>query len=362
MPVPIRSLLGILLLGIVSLSASEPPARYLYVGVPGSDLDTHTAGVSLLVFDIGHGHQFVKRVPIWPSDGEPERTRGLALAPSSPTTSTGLPGGPLLYISTTRRLGAIDLASGKVRWEHSYRGQCCDQLAVSPNGRVLYAPAFGSPEWYVIDPAGGRLVSTVHVIGWPRRTAFSRDGRLAYLSAWESNRLSIADTASNTITREIGPFSRYVCPFTINRKDTLVFANVDGLVGFEVADLQTGLILDRVQVDGYPSQDLAKYECPSHGIAFRPDETELWVADGVGNRLRIFNSTTYPPVEMSSIQLTRQPRWITFSLDGGYAYASTGDVVDAKAKTIVAVLKDEHGTVVESERMVEIDRKSPSPR
>jgi len=49
---PIRFLLGLVLLGVVSLSASEPSARYLYVAVPGSDLDTRTTAVSLLVFDI----------------------------------------------------------------------------------------------------------------------------------------------------------------------------------------------------------------------------------------------------------------------------------------------------------------------
>lgn len=360
MRVPIRFLLGLLLLGVLSLSASEPPTRYLYVGVPGSDLDVHTVGVSLLVFDIDRGHQFVKRIRIWPSDGEPERTRGLAVAPPSPTTGAGRPVGPRLYISTTRRLGAIDLASGTVRWEHAYRGLCCDQMAVSPNGQVLYAPAFGSPEWYVIDPAAGELVSTVHVIGWPRRTAFSRDGRLAYLSAWESNRLSIVDTTSNTITREIGPFSRYLCPFTINRKDTLVFANVDGLVGFEVADLHTGLILDRVQVDGYALEQLEQYECPSHGIAFTADDKELWVADGVDNRLRVFDATTYPPRETSSIPLTRQPRSIAFSHDGRFAYASTGDVLDVRTKAVVTTLKDETGAIVESERMVEVDVPSSS--
>ena len=127
----------------------------------------------------------------------------------------------------------------------------------------------------------------------------------------------------------------------------LVFANIDGLVGFEVGDLQTGLVLDRVQVNGYTPAQLATYECPSHGLAFTPDERALWVADGVDNRLRIFDATTYPPVEKSSIQLTRQPRSIAFSRDGRFAYASTGDVLDVATKRIVAALKDEQGKLVE---------------
>ena len=348
-----RGLLCLLLhLGLVAPIVRESP-RYLYVSVPGSDLDRSNGGVSLLVFDVNRDHKFVKRVPIWPRAETTERVRGLRLAPSA--ANTGAPGKPLLYISTTRRLGAVDLASGEVRWENGYREHCCDQLDVSPDGRILYAPAFGRPEWYVIDPAGGALVSTVHVIGWPRSTAFSPDGRLAYLAAWESNRLSVADTATNALTRDVGPFSGYLCPFTTNRKGTLVFANIDGLVGFEVGDLQTGLVLDRVQVNGYTPAQLAAYECPSHGLALTSDERELWVADGVDNRLRIFDATIYPPVEKSSIQLTGQPRSVTFSRDGRLAYVSTGDVLDVASKRVVATLTDERGMIVQSEHMVESD-------
>ena len=75
----------------------------------------------------------------------------------------------------------------------------------------------------------------------------------------------------------------------------------------------------------------------------------------MGNRLRIFDATTYPPQDKSSIDLTRQPRSITFSHDGRFAYASTGDVIDVATRRIVAVLKDEEGRVVQSERMIEVD-------
>ena len=349
-----RNLLCIVLLGAGAAPSGQPSSRYLYVGVPGSDLDTVNDGVGVLVFDIGHDHRFVKRMAIWTRDLTPEGVRGLELAPPD-ATGGARPKVPRFYVSTTRRLAAIELLSGKVLWEASYRGHCCDQLAVSPNGRLIFAPAFGSPEWYRIDSTSGALLSMVHVMGWPRGTAFARDGNLAYLSAWESRRLTVVDATSTTIRREVGPFSGYLCPFAINRKDTLVFANIDGLLGFEVGDLRTGLVLDRVQLDDYGPDQLKQYECPSHGIAFTPDEKELWVADGVGNRLRIFDATTYPPQDKSSIDLTRQPRSITFSHDGRFAYASTGDVIDVATRRIVAVLKDEEGRVVQSERMIEVD-------
>ena len=174
-------------------------------------------------------------------------------------------------------------------------------------------------------------------------------------AAWESPLLTVSDTASHEVVRRVGPFSASLCPFTVNAGGTLAFANVDGLVGFEVGDLRTGLILDQVAASGYDKDTAAHYECPSHGIAFTPDERELWVADGVQNRLHVFDAGVYPPVERAAVELSAQPRWIAFSVDGRYAYVSTGDVVSAATRTIAGALEDAGGTKVKSEQFVEID-------
>ena len=46
--------------------------------------------------------------------------------------------------------------------------------------------------------------------------------------------------------------------------------------------------------------------------------------------------------------------WVTFSLDGRYAYPSTGEVVDTKTKKILVALQDEKGREVHSEKLIEI--------
>jgi DNA-binding beta-propeller fold protein YncE len=285
-------------------------------------------------------------MPLWlPAGGDIEQVRGIAAHAASRR----------LFVSTVKRLAAIDLNTEKIVWEKSFDGHGCDRFAVSPDGRTIYAPAFGSPKWYVVDASTGDAVATVPVQGWPRDTRYLRDGKLAFLAAWESTVLSVADTASHKIIRTVGPFSSFVCPFTVNAKGTLAFANVDGLVGFEVADLQTGLILDSVPVEGVSPADAGRFECPSHGIAFTPDERELWVADGVNNRLHVFDATVYPPTPLAHLNLEAQPRWITFSIDGHYGYASSGEVIDASARKIVGALKDDRETQVRSEKMVEVD-------
>ena len=172
--------------------------------------------------------------------------------------------------------------------------------------------------------------------------------------------LSVVDTNTRKVIRDVGPFSNSLCPFAINRLETLVFANVDGLVGFEVGDLHTGLILDSVAVEGYQMEAAPKFECPSHGIAFSRDERELWVADGVRNRLQVFDASVYPPVALTAVELPTQPRWIAFSHDGRYAYPSTGDVVDTATKRIVGALDAPAGVMpagakINSANVLEID-------
>jgi hypothetical protein len=327
--------------------AAQQEERYLYVALPGSDRVDPDRSVRILVFDIARNHRFVRRIPVWPAGvgGDAEVVRGTAASARAGR----------LFISTTSRLAAIDLTTEKIVWERRYDSRCCDRLAVSPDGQTIYAPAFGSPKWYVIAAATGDLRATVAVTGWPRDTVYGRDGKHAYLAAWESAMLSISDTTHHAVVKEVGPFSASLCAFALNAAGTLAFANVDGLVGFEVGDLQTGLILDRVPAEGYDQRAAADYECPSHGIAFTPDQRELWVADGVQNRLQVFDASVYPPVGRTTVDLSAQPRWLAFSIDGRYAYSSTGDVIGTADRKIISALEDAAGAKVVSEHFVEID-------
>jgi DNA-binding beta-propeller fold protein YncE len=106
-------------------------------------------------------------------------------------------------------------------------------------------------------------------------------------------------------------------------------------------------------VQGFSQGPVKRHGCPSHGIALSPDESELWLADAANSRVHIFDATSMPPKQVASIVVRDQPGWITFSLDGRYAYPSTGDIIDAKTKRIVGGLIDERGRAVQSEKMVD---------
>ena len=127
------------------------------------------------------------------------------------------------------------------------------------------------------------------------------------------------------------------------------------LLGFEVGDLATGKMLHRVDVEGFKKGSVKRHGCPSHGVGLTPDEKELWLADGHNKRMHVFDATVMPPKLSASIELRDQPGWITFGLDGHYAYPSTGEVIDTKTRKVVATLKDETGKEVQSEKLLEID-------
>src|SRR5215470_142491 len=61
-------------------------------------------------------------------------------------------------------------------------------------------------------------------------------------------------------------------PFTVNGAGTLIYANVNDLLGFQIGDVNTGKVIQTVQVQGYGwSRDrLTGHGCPSHGIALSP--------------------------------------------------------------------------------------------
>jgi len=131
--------------------------------------------------------------------------------------------------------------------------------------------------------------------------------------------------------------------------------NVNELLGFEIGDLKTGKKLYRVEVQGFETGQTKRHGCPSHGIGLTPDEKELWVTDAHNSRLHIFDNTVMPPKQKDSIALHDQPGWITFTIDGRFAYPSSGEVVDVKTHKVLSQLKDEHGLEVQSEKLMEID-------
>ena len=319
--------------------------RFLYVAVPGIRNYLEYGGHGLLVFDLDRGHALVRRIAArgLAADGKPLNVKGIVACAATRR----------LYISTLQFVTCFDLLTDKILWEKSYEGGC-DRMALSPDGQVMYLPSLEKDHWHVVQALTGEIIRRLDLKAGAHNTVYGLDGQHAYLAGLKSPMLRVADTATHTIGKEVGPFSSAIRPFTINGRQTLAFVNVNGLLGFEVGDLVTGQRLHRVEVQGFKMGVPKRHGCPSHGVGLTPDEKEVWVCDAVNERMHIFDATVMPPRQIASIVVRDQPGWITFSLDGKYAYPSTGDVIDVATRTIITTLKDETGAAVHSEKVVEV--------
>ena len=116
-----------------------------------------------------------------------------------------------------------------------------------------------------------------------------------YLAGLKSPILPVTDAKTHEVVREIGPFSNFIRPFTVNSHQTLCYVNVNDLLGFEIGDLKSGRMLHRIEVNGFAKGTPKRHGCPSHGIGLTPDEKELWVMDSANQRVHIFDNTVRPP-------------------------------------------------------------------
>lgn len=327
----------------------------IYVTLPGTLEGSPDAnGNGIVVLDAKHGYNFVKRIPTWdvPASRNPEQVAGV-------TASTVT---QMIYVAARGRLGAFDLATEKRVWENAYDGQCCERPQITPDGSVLYVGSDLKDFWYAINPKTGALIAKVQSPLSPNahNLNLSADGKTAFMSP-NGKVMGIADTTTHKLIKTIA-FPDNVRVFVLNHDSSLIYSNLNNLLGFVIADVKTGKILHRVEVQGFgwpanwnvTPRPRIPHGCPSHGIALLDNEKEVWLSDGLNNMIHIFDNTQMPPREVASFKTNGGAYWITPAIDGKLAYLSSGDVVDIKSRKIIAQMKDEYGRTMHSEKLLDM--------
>ena len=292
-----------------------------------------------------------------------------------------------LYLTSNLKddLLCIDLATESIDWRRHYSDGYADSQAITPDGKTLYVPLRDGDSWWVIDAATGDPKGKIpvehgknyedHPIGGigPHNTWMNPDGTRVYMSVLTVPYVYIADTRTNQVIGKVGPFSKGIRPFTVTNDEKYVFVNVDWLLGFEVAAARTGdqwggKMLHRVEAHT-PESRLAQVPNPperkphstmSHGINIRPDQKEIWMVDGIYGYVYVYDVTSMPPKHVADVPLFKDPKeqprpgWISFSLDGRYAYPDGGAVIDSDTKKVVA-------RIPTSEKLIEIDFRDSKP-
>jgi len=305
----------------------------------------------IYVYDINNEHRLLRKFEV-PNTGS---YKGVSADPKRGK----------LYLSSYvgDQFVCVDLKTERVDWSIPINGYP-DSHAQTPDGKFVYLPKRHGRSWDVIDVDLKKVVSNVLIpYGNPHNTWCSKDGSWMYLAGLGNENLYIADVKTHKIVRTIGPFEpspekgwgwidkttdgpKGIRPFAVTNDDRYCYVNIDGILGYEIGDIKSGKRTGRVEIQGYP-KIRGGHLTTSHGVNITPDQKEIWVSNDAGPYVHVFDCTATPHKQVADIKLNHRNGWITFGIDGRYAYPSSGDVIDTKTKKIVAQL-------IESEKLVEV--------
>ncbi len=324
---------------------------------------------NISVYDINDGHKFVRKLIVPETGGY----KGISASPQL----------GMLYVTSNLKddLVAIDLKTEQVVWRKKH-GKYPDSMAITPDGLRLYVPYRDENYWLVVDAKTGDAIRKITITnganytdGWPigstgpHNTWCNPDGSRMYMEVLTMPYVYIVDTKTDQVIGRSGPYSKGIRPFAVSDDEKYIYANVDRLLGFEIGLGKTekgwgGPMIERVEAS-VPPERLAQmpnpprrkpHSTPSHGVNIRPDQKEVWVVDGVYGYVYAYDVTKRPARLVANIPLFKEPSehphpgWVSFSVDGKYAYPDGGAVVDAMTHKIVA-------RIPTSEKLLEIQFK-----
>jgi YVTN family beta-propeller protein len=316
-----QSTLAILALIVVTTMATADEAaakvrRKLYV--------TNSAGNDVTVIDVAT-HKPIGRIEVGP------HPHGIAVPAAQDViyvTVEGTNPGELLW---------IDPQTDKITRRMKI-GPAPNQLAVTPDGKFAYIPA--SDGYYeVVDLGQAKILKRIFTGGRPHNTLCSSDGKRMYLAPMGNpKKVTIVEVATHKPIGEIR-FSSVVRPIALSRDETRLYAEVDGLVGIEAADVAGRKMIHRIKAD--LTDENKKKGSRSHGLGIRPDQKEIWECDVEHHEVHVYDITGTKPKQIATIDIGSRIYWLTFSPDGKICYvsargASAVAAVDTHTKKIIA--------------------------
>ena len=331
---------------------SEPARHLVYIATPGDAGTDNQSGI--VVLDADKNYSFLKRISYQLPASRMPGGKVSGIAVSVPLQ--------MLYVTQDGSMTAFDLATDQIAW--TFKGEsapversrgaasgCCERPWLLPDGKTLVVGSSYNSWWYHIDGATGKNLGKLPTpeANVAHNLAVSADGKLGIMGSMSSPKagkagVAVIDVPNRKVLRYM-TFSEMVRPLTINHDASLVYVNVNNLIGFEIGDVQTGKMLKRVELPG----DAWKGKGYSHGIGMTPDESEIWVADPVNKAWQVWDNPgdgrnpVYNPAKTIKPTAGVVHSWIAMTNDGKLALIGDSSIIDVKTHKEIAVLKDEYG-------------------
>lgn len=237
------------------------------------------------------------------------------------------------YSAADNRIAAIDVESGKIVAEYDV-GSDPEQLAVSPDGRLLYASNEDAGTATVTEVETGRLLATLMVGIEPEGVRISPDGRWVYVTSETSNTVSVIDTGSNQVTATflVGARPRDAA-FSPDGSRAYITAEVGTSV--TVADTKTHTVIRNVEL---PRGDGVK----PMGIVVTNDGRKIYVANGRAGTVTVLDATEFKM--LATIPVGQRVWGLALTPDGRKIYTANGlsndvSVIDTATDKVIATVK-----------------------
>ena len=234
----------------------------------------------------------------------------------------------------------LDAVSGDIQGRVKV-GPKPNENECTPDGKWIYVPCEDGQYW-VVDGEHKKVVAKIMTGGRPHNTTISADGKRMYLSPMGApKKVTIVDVeAGHKVIGEI-PFDNSVRPPAISQDEKLFFQNIDGLVGFQVADIVSRKVIKTVAEK--MADDKKDVPTRSHGLCVRPDQKEIWSCNVEHESLHVHEMTSGNYDETARNKMPGRIYWVTFSPDSKWGFVSVRSkqqvaVIDCHTKEIVKLL------------------------
>jgi len=305
---------------------------------------------SISIYDINAEHRLVKTID---TVRDVDDVKGVAAS-----AATGK-----LYVAYRTRAGVgmiycLNVYDDVVLWNRTIDPDV-DRLAIHPGGQFLYVPTWEgrSADFInVLDASTGEIVRKVYFSNRSHDTLFPVSGPLFQETKAEDGTgkyLYLIDPQSYTVSR-VGPYAGILGPYSVNGMSRYVVNNVTGLWGMQVVELKSGRIV---------TASLAEHPAGEpellHGIGWTPDEREVWQSSSADDPHIYVWSMRNPMAPVLAERISMKSRhgahWLTFDVEGHYAYVAPNKSSDDATEIFDAHTHKSVGLIGSSEDMIEID-------
>ena len=234
----------------------------------------------------------------------------------------------------------VDTRSGKITHRIDV-GPRPNENECTPDGKWIYVPC-ADGHWWVVDGEKKEVVTRIETGGRPHNTVVSPDGKRMYLSPMGGpKRVTVVDIdAGHKVIGEI-PFDNVTRPPAISSDEKRFFQNIDGLLGFQVADVAARKVVRTVEHTIPEQLQGKKSRC--HGLGVRPDQAEIWSCDVEHHLVHVHELDSGEYRQTATLEMPGRIYWVCFTPDSRYAFVSVRSeqkvaVVDCRTKEIVKLL------------------------